>query len=196
MRVTGISNNVSASGISSGNVGMQTDSYTKNIQKQIADAQQRLQNLSSNQDLSLEEKMKKRQEIQQEIANLNQQLRQHQIEQRKEQQNNQASSAAAFHVVLSVASFLPAAGLPAFHRHAPIQRDLCSASYACASAAHALKQQVPATQDLQVPPARCLARVPVPPAAILRQACPQAAPDSTQWRGCCRCVFPLHASIP
>ena len=93
MRVNGISNNVSASGISSGNVGMQTDSYTKNIQKQIADAQQRLQNLSANQDLSLEEKMKKRQEIQQEIANLNQQLRQHQIELRKEQQNNQADSA-------------------------------------------------------------------------------------------------------
>ena len=93
MRVTGISNNVSASGISSGNVGMQTDSYTKNIQKQIADAQQRLQNLSANQDLSLEEKMKKRQEIQQEIANLNQQLRQHQIELRKEQQNNQEDSA-------------------------------------------------------------------------------------------------------
>jgi hypothetical protein len=37
--------------------------------------------------MSLEDKMKKRQEIQQEIADLNNQLRQHQIEQRKEQQS-------------------------------------------------------------------------------------------------------------
>ena len=35
--------------------------------------------------------MKKRQEIQQEITNLNQQLRQHQIEQRKEQQSKKSS---------------------------------------------------------------------------------------------------------
>jgi hypothetical protein len=33
--------------------------------------------------------MKKRQEIQQEITSLNQQLKQHQIEQRKEQQHRQ-----------------------------------------------------------------------------------------------------------
>ena len=65
------------------NGGMQSDSYTKNIQRQIADAQQKLQDLSSNEELSLEDKMKKRQEIQQEITNLNQQLRQHQMEQRR-----------------------------------------------------------------------------------------------------------------
>lgn len=63
------------------------DSVSKNIQNQIANAQQKLQDLSSNEELSLEDKMKKRQEIQQEITNLNQQLRQHQIEQRKEQQS-------------------------------------------------------------------------------------------------------------
>ena len=62
------------------------DSVSKNIQNQIANAQQKLQDLSSNEELSLEDKMKKRQEIQQEITNLNQQLRQHQIEHRKEQQ--------------------------------------------------------------------------------------------------------------
>ena len=39
----------------------------------------------------LEEKMKKRQEIQQQINELNQQLRQHQIEQRKEQQAKKSS---------------------------------------------------------------------------------------------------------
>ena len=67
------------------------DSVSKNIQNQIANAQQKLQDLSSNEELSLEDKMKKRQEIQQEITNLNQQLRQHQIEQRKEQQSKKAS---------------------------------------------------------------------------------------------------------
>lgn len=66
-------------------IGQATDSYSRNIQNQIANAQKALQDLSSNEEMTLEEKMKKRQEIQQEIANLNQQLRQHQIEQRKEQ---------------------------------------------------------------------------------------------------------------
>ena len=74
------------------NGGMQSDSYTKNIQRQIADAQQKLQDLSSNEELSLEDKMKKRQEIQQEITNLNQQLRQHQMELRREQQSQKSSS--------------------------------------------------------------------------------------------------------
>ena len=68
-------------------MGRQTDSYSRNIQSQIANAQKELQELSSNVDMTLEEKMKKRQEIQQEITNLNQQLRQHQMEQRKEQQS-------------------------------------------------------------------------------------------------------------
>lgn len=61
-----------------------TDSYSRNIQSQIANAQKQLQELSSNEDMSLEEKMKKRQEIQQQISDLNMQLRQHQMEQRKE----------------------------------------------------------------------------------------------------------------
>ena len=68
------------------------DSVSKNIQNQIANAKQKLQDLSSNEEMSLEDKMKKRQEIQQEINNLNQQLRQHQIEQRKEQQSKNSSS--------------------------------------------------------------------------------------------------------
>ena len=63
-------------------IGQGADSYSKNIQNQIADAQKALQELSSNENLTMEEKRQKRQEIQQEIADLNQQLRQHQIEQR------------------------------------------------------------------------------------------------------------------
>ena len=67
------------------------DSVSKNIQNQIANAQKTLQELSANKDMSVEEKMKKRQEIQQQITELNQQLRQHQIEQRKEQQAKKSS---------------------------------------------------------------------------------------------------------
>ena len=65
--------------------GMQMDATSKSIQKQIANAQKQLQDLSSNDKMPLEEKMKKRQEIQQEISRLQQQLAQHQIEQRKQQ---------------------------------------------------------------------------------------------------------------
>ena len=68
-----------------------TDSVSKNIQNQIANAQKQLQELSANKDMSIEEKMKKRQEIQQQITDLNNQLRQHQIEQRKEQQAKKSS---------------------------------------------------------------------------------------------------------
>lgn len=68
-----------------------TDSVSKNIQNQIANAQKQLQELSSNKDMSLEEKMKKRQEIQQQITDLNNQLRQHQMEMRKEKQAKASS---------------------------------------------------------------------------------------------------------
>lgn len=81
-------NGVNGAGTPPGITGMiqKTDSFSKNIQNQIANAQKKLQDLSSNEDMTIEDKMKKRQEIQQEITNLNQQLRQHQIEQRKEKQ--------------------------------------------------------------------------------------------------------------
>lgn len=69
-----------------------TDSVSKNIQNQIANAQKQLQEISSDKDMSIEEKMKKRQEIQQQITDLNNQLRQHQIEMRREQQQKKGSS--------------------------------------------------------------------------------------------------------
>ena len=73
------------------NLMQSKDSVSKNIQNQIANAQKQLQELSSNKEMSVEEKMKKRQEIQQQITDLNNQLRQHQIEQRKEQQVKKSS---------------------------------------------------------------------------------------------------------
>lgn len=74
----------------SGQMGVQqaNDSYSRNIQRQIANAQKQLQELSSNEELSMEEKMKKRQEIQKQITDLNNQLRQHQIELRREATQN------------------------------------------------------------------------------------------------------------
>ena len=73
------------------NMMQSNDSVSKNIQNQIANAQKQLQELSSNKEMSIEEKMKRRQEIQQQITDLNNQLRQHQIEQRKEQQAKKSS---------------------------------------------------------------------------------------------------------
>lgn len=67
-------------------VGQANDPYSRQIKQQIADAQKQLQELSSNQDMSPEEKAKKRQELQKEINDLNMQLKQHQIELRKEKQ--------------------------------------------------------------------------------------------------------------
>ena len=52
---------------------MGTDSVSKNIQNQIANAQKELQELSSNKEMSIEEKMNRRQEIQQQITDLNNQ---------------------------------------------------------------------------------------------------------------------------
>lgn len=82
-------NGINGVKLQAGLMGMNqaTDSYGRNLQKQIADAQKELRELSSNEDLSLEEKMKKRQEIQQHISDLNMQLRQYQMELRKEAMN-------------------------------------------------------------------------------------------------------------
>lgn len=82
-------------GIQAGKINkpMEMDSFSKSIQNQIFNAQKQLQELSENKDMSMEEKMKRRQEIQQQITELNNQLRQHQIEQRKEKQEQAAKSA-------------------------------------------------------------------------------------------------------
>lgn len=70
------------------------DTESKNFQNQIANAQKRLKELASDNELSAEEKAKKRQEIQKQITELNNQLRQHQIEMRREQQEKEKSKSA------------------------------------------------------------------------------------------------------
>lgn len=84
MRVDGIKG--ADSQISGVNLMQSNDSFSKMIQNQIVNAQEQLQKLSENNDMSMEEKMKQRQEIQQQITELNHQLRQHQIEQRRANQ--------------------------------------------------------------------------------------------------------------
>lgn len=79
--------NVCSGNISGG--GMRNDPVSRNIQKKIADAQKRLRDAATDDHLPLEERTKKKQEIQQEIANLNQQLRQHQAEQKRQEQEAQ-----------------------------------------------------------------------------------------------------------
>lgn len=90
MKINGISG--SNTQVQQMGINQATDSYSRSIQNQIANAQKQLQELSSNEDMTLEEKMKKRQEIQQQISDLNMQLRQHQMEQRKEKQQANGSS--------------------------------------------------------------------------------------------------------
>ena len=90
MKINGV--NEANTQMSAMNRQMATDSVSKNIQNQIANAQKQLQEISSDKNMSIEEKMKKRQEIQQQITDLNHQLRQHQIELRREQQQKKGSS--------------------------------------------------------------------------------------------------------
>ncbi len=86
MKINGL--NGANSQVGGMNMMKATDSVSKNIQNQISNAQKQLQEISANKDMSIEEKMKKRQEIQQQINDLNNHLRQHQIEQRKEKVEN------------------------------------------------------------------------------------------------------------
>ena len=67
------------------------DALSKSLEKQIAEKKSQMQELSANQELSVEEKMQKRKELQQQIFELQNQLRQHEIELRKEAQESQSA---------------------------------------------------------------------------------------------------------
>lgn len=70
------------------------DAKTKSFQTQIASAQTQLQKLSANREMSSEEKAEKRQEIQKQIMELNNMLREHKMEMRREKQQQAAEEAA------------------------------------------------------------------------------------------------------
>ena len=74
------------------NQNLQMDSYSKSLQEQINNAKEQLQSLGEDKEMSIDEKMKKRQEIQKQITDLQNQLRQHQIEQKKENRQSKGSS--------------------------------------------------------------------------------------------------------
>ena len=92
MNISGINGNTSGTQVFRIELNKDSDPFSKSIQSQIANAQKQMQELGDNKDMSPEEKMKKRQEIQQQITDLQNQLRQHQIEQRKESQKKNAPS--------------------------------------------------------------------------------------------------------
>ena len=93
MTINGTSGVSASAGMQAGQTGMAraTDPVGKDIQNQISNLQKQLQELSANTELSTEAKMKKRQEIQKQISDLNVQLRQHQIEMRKQEQEKKSS---------------------------------------------------------------------------------------------------------
>lgn len=68
-----------------GSAAQRVDSVSKNIQNEISTVERQKQGLSSKQDMSAEEKAKKKQELQQELSSLNTRLRQRQEEVSKEQ---------------------------------------------------------------------------------------------------------------
>lgn len=70
------------------------DAKTQSFQNQIASAQTQLQKLSADRNMSSEEKAKKRQEIQKQIAELNNMLREHKMQMRREKQQKMAEEAA------------------------------------------------------------------------------------------------------
>lgn len=79
-------------------IGIQTqtvDSVSKGIEKEIAGVQRQMKSLSSKEELSVEEKTQKRQELQKEMSKLNTQLRQHQAEASKEQRRKEAQKGSA-----------------------------------------------------------------------------------------------------
>ena len=79
---TGASQNTA--GMTAGKSG-QMDTESKNLQQQIEKLQNDLKDISSNQEMPADTKMKKRQEIQKQISELQIQLRQHQIDVKREE---------------------------------------------------------------------------------------------------------------
>lgn len=81
-------NGVSSTGIQPGTMGMgaggQMDAVSKDLQNQIENLRKQMNELSSNQEMPMETKMKKRQELQKQVSDLEVQLRQHQMEVKRE----------------------------------------------------------------------------------------------------------------
>lgn len=95
-------NGVSGVGAQQGMAGMgagaadQMDPISKDLRRQIENLQKQMQELSANQEMPAETKMKKRQEMQKQISELEIQLRQRQMEMKQEQARKKKESGNAF----------------------------------------------------------------------------------------------------
>ena len=76
--------NINIPNTTSSTGSMSVDSESKNLQNQLTSEKQRLKQVSSDTEMSTEEKEKERRKIQQQIAELNRKLRMERMEQKKE----------------------------------------------------------------------------------------------------------------
>lgn len=85
MAINNVSFNIGIPNTTAGTGNTVMDSESKNLQNQLISEQRRLKQLSSDSEMGAEEKAKKRQEIQQQIAELNRKLRMERMEQKEEE---------------------------------------------------------------------------------------------------------------
>lgn len=84
MNIKGVSGTGAQPGVMGMGAGEQMDAVSKDLKNQIENLQKQMKELSSNQEMPMEAKMKKRQELQKQISDLEVQLRQHQMEVKRE----------------------------------------------------------------------------------------------------------------
>ena len=98
MAINSVSLNNTTPGVTPSSISP-TDSETKSIQNEITSQSQRLNRLSSDSEMSAEEKAKKRQEIQKEIAELNRKLRMLRMQQKEDDKKAQEEQEAKTSVI-------------------------------------------------------------------------------------------------
>ena len=98
MAINSVSLNNTTPGVTPSSISP-TDSETKSIQNEITSQRQRLNRLSSDSEMSAEEKAKKRQEIQKEIAELNRKLRMLRMQQKEDDKKAQEEQEAKTSVI-------------------------------------------------------------------------------------------------
>lgn len=88
-------NSISMSGIQMGQMRLSPmgDAVTRGLQSQIEELQRQMQNLAADESLTMEEKLKKKQELQDKIMDLQNQLQKHQAEQRQMQKEERTKAA-------------------------------------------------------------------------------------------------------
>lgn len=129
MKVSGVSGadmQYGGAGMAAG-MGDQMDEVSRNLQKQIENLQKQVKELSANQDMPPETKMKKRQELQKQISELQIQLRQHQMEAKREEERKKEEKASEDNVFdscsISEEGRRQSAGLSANSMEAMISAD-------------------------------------------------------------------------